>query len=89
MAARDDPVADLASFGPDPSRMDGMKNLSTAAAETPIGPTIEITGHTDYLAENSTSQYNIATVIAGVPARGVPGQQRGVGDWLAWMFVQP
>ncbi|HEY2763445.1 MAG TPA: alpha/beta hydrolase [Pseudonocardiaceae bacterium] len=79
--ARDDPVADLGRFGEDPNQLDGLTDLSSGAARTPDGRQLnEVTGHSNYLAPDSTSQYNISTIVAGVPDRAVYGENSGLGD---------
>ncbi|MQA16171.1 MAG: hypothetical protein GEV09_19095 [Pseudonocardiaceae bacterium] len=82
-----DPVADVGRFGPDPNRMEGVTGLS-AREETVGGRRLaETTGHSSgdangYLAEDTASQYNISTVVAGVPERAVHDRGVGVGDLL-------
>lgn len=79
--ARDDPVADLGRFGADPNQLDGLTDLSSGAARTPDGRELtEVTGHTNYLAPDSTSQYNISMVAAGVDDRAIEGENTGLGD---------
>lgn len=79
--ARDDPVADLGRFGEDPNQLDGLTDLSSGAARTPDGRELaEVTGHSNYLAPDSTSQYNIGAVVAGVPGQAVYGENTGAGD---------
>ena len=71
--ADDDPVADLggtAPFGADPSHMDGVDFLSTHERELPDGTTGSgSSGHSEYLQEETTSQYNLAVTVAGLPDR--------------------
>lgn len=83
---KNDPVADLAAFGPDPNQLDGVTNLSTRHEDTPLGERSESTGHSSYLNDSTTSQYNIATVVAGVPEQAIHDQQFGIGDALNWPF---
>ncbi|MBP2471789.1 hypothetical protein JOF53_000661 [Crossiella equi] len=67
-----DIVADFGRFGSDPSRLDGVRQLSADEAVTPDGQYLDrVTGHTDYMKPNSTSQYNMAVVIAGLADRRV------------------
>jgi len=76
-----DPVADLGWFGDDPNRLDGVTGLSARAATLPDG-----TGsggsvlHAQYLTPGSTSQYNIAATVAGLPDQRIPDPGIGVGD---------
>ncbi|MGC0143144.1 alpha/beta hydrolase [Pseudactinotalea sp. Z1732] len=81
--ARRDVVADTGWFGRDPSHMDGVTGLS--ALEEEIGGTTysESVGHNAYLAEGSTSQYNLAQILAGQPEHAVQHHGRGIGDWFS------
>jgi hypothetical protein len=89
--ARGDPVADLANFGKDPNTMEGVTGLS-AREETAGGSRLgETTGHgiwddenprNGYLAQDTSSQYNISVVVAGAPERAVHDRGVGLGDWL-------
>jgi hypothetical protein len=70
--------------------MTGIEHAS-ARESTVIDPTTgeirhftEVTGHSRYLEEGSTSQYNMAVVVAGVPDRRVYDSGRGAGDILSW-----
>jgi len=82
--ARRDPVADLGNFGIDPTYVDGITGLS-AREETLDGTTYqESTGHSAYLSDDTTSQHNIAAVVAGAPDRMVLDDGRGAGDLLSW-----
>jgi Alpha/beta hydrolase len=57
--ARNDPVADLGRFGIDPSHLEGLGGLSAHETTLPDGRALtESTGHSQYLRERSTSQYN-------------------------------
>lgn len=84
--AHGDLVADLAAFGDDPNRMDGVTNLSTAAGTIPPigGIPGEIRsgseGHSQYLEDKTFSQYNIAAVVGGMPERIVEGTDAGLAD---------
>ncbi len=68
--ADDDPVADFggtAPFGADPSHMGGVEFLSTHDRDLPDGSHGEgSTGHSEYLKDTSTSQYNLAVTVAGL-----------------------
>jgi hypothetical protein len=89
MEARNDPVADFATFGPDPNQMDGLTDLSTAATRTADGVNrSESVGHSAYLTENSTSQYNLAVVVAGLPQLAATGGQFGIGDAANYPFTR-
>lgn len=88
--ARWDPVGDLGQFGLDPSHLAGIDHAS-AKASTVVDPVTgeirrftEVTGHTSYLVDDSTSQYNMSVVVAGVPDRRVLDQGEGFGDVLSW-----
>lgn len=90
--ARWDAVGDLGRFGIDPSHMDGIVHAS-AKESTVVDPETgetrhfkEVTGHGSYLIDDSTSQYNISVVVAGVPERRVSDRGVGVGDVLSWPF---
>ncbi|MGH3914681.1 MAG: alpha/beta hydrolase [Pseudonocardiaceae bacterium] len=79
--ARNDPVADLGRFGDDPNQLDGLTDLSSSAARTPDGRELtEVTGHSNYLAPDSTSQHNMSVVVAGVGDRAIDGENTGRGD---------
>jgi hypothetical protein len=68
LEADDDPVADLGWFGPDPDSMPGVDRLGTGAARLPDGTEGEAAiGHSRYLAPGTTSQWNVAAVVAGAP----------------------
>ena len=65
-------VADLggtASFGIDPSHMDGMVGLSAEESEIDGQTFAEYTGHSAYLNNETTSQHNMAAVIVGSTER--------------------
>lgn len=82
--ARRDPVADLGNFGIDPTYIDGITGLSAREA-TLDGTTFqESTGHSAYLSNDTTSQHNIAAVVAGSSDRMVLDDGRGAGDLLSW-----
>jgi hypothetical protein len=68
LEADDDPVADLGWFGRDPSAMPEIDRLDTDAAQLPDGSAgSAATGHSRYLASGTTSQWNVAAVVAGAP----------------------
>ncbi len=85
--ARWDYVADFGRFGADPNQMEGVTGLS-AREETAGGRELsETTGHSTgdangYLATDTASQYNISTVVAGVPEQAVHDDGTGFGDVL-------
>lgn len=85
--ARNDPVADFGALGIDPSHMDGLTGLS-AREETlpePDGHRLaESTGHSDYLTQDSASQYNMSVVVAGRHDRIVTDDGRRFGDIGSW-----
>ncbi|MHB8185652.1 MAG: alpha/beta hydrolase [Dermatophilaceae bacterium] len=88
--ARQDVVGDLGYFGIDPSHMSGIEHAS-AKGSTVVDPVTgeirsfkEVVGHSSYLADDSTSQYNMSVVMAGVPDRRVHDDGEGVGDVLSW-----
>lgn len=61
--ASDDIVGDLGRFGSDPSGLDGVKHVETSDAEDPDGNHLESNqGHSQYLHEGTTTQYNIAQI---------------------------
>lgn len=83
--ARRDWVADTGQFGIDPTHMDGMTGLSAREETLPDGRRLaESTGHSDYLAQDSTSQYNMSVVVAGLHDRRVDDEGRGLGDAGSW-----
>ncbi|GAA4857273.1 alpha/beta hydrolase [Saccharopolyspora cebuensis] len=81
LEAKNDPVADFSRFGGDPSHMDGFTQLTTEKSEHGSA----VTGHSDYLDGDTTSQHNIATVVAGVPEQAVTGDSDGAGDVISWL----
>jgi hypothetical protein len=88
--AKWDGVGDLGQFGIDPSHMDGIEHNSASEATVVDPITGEprhfegVTGHSNYLDDFSTSQYNMAVVVAGLPDRQVNDRGEGVGDVLSW-----
>lgn len=90
--AKWDVVGDLPRFGTDPSHLGGMEHPS-AKYSTVVDPLTgeirrfsEVTGHNSYLQNNSTSQYNMSVLVAGLPDRQVsdPVRGLGMGDVLTW-----
>lgn len=78
-----DPVADLGWFGADPNRLDGVTGLSARPATLPDGSaTAGSVLHADYLTPGTTSQFNIAATVAGLPEERILDPAVGVGDVL-------
>ncbi len=68
LEADDDPVADLGWFGRDPSELSGVDRLSADGAALPDGAAGQRSqGHSGYLVPGTTSQWNVAAVVAGAP----------------------
>lgn len=83
--ARNDFVADTGLFGIDPSYIDGMTGLSAREVTLSDGRhPLESTGHSGYLTQDSTSQYNMSVVVAGLADRRVEDDGRGLGDIGSW-----
>ncbi|WP_424183573.1 alpha/beta hydrolase [Actinokineospora sp. G85] len=83
--ARNDAVGDLGYFGIDPSHMDGMNHVSAGETTLPDGRRLtESTGHSAYMDDSSTSQYNLSVVVGGMPERVVTDDGKGFGDILSW-----
>lgn len=90
--ARWDGVGDFGRFGIDPSAMDGMNHLETGDATVDGRDYDGVTGHSSYLQDESTSQYNMATVVSGHPQDAVEGNNTGITDdprawdwWPSWL----
>jgi hypothetical protein len=81
--ARRDAVADLGHFGIDPTHVDGIAGLSARDATLDGTTYRESTGHSAYLSDDTTSQHNIAAVVAGASGRMVLDDGRGAGDLLS------
>jgi len=85
-----DPIGDTGTLGADPSHMAGLQHASARAATVEDPQTGEIshlagvTGHSSYLLDGSTSQYNMSVIVAGVPDRRVYDPGEGIGDLLSW-----
>jgi hypothetical protein len=83
--ARNDFVADTGQFGIDPTYVDGVTGLSAREETLADGRRLtESTGHSAYLTQDSTSQYNMSVVVAGLPDRRVADDGRGLGDIGSW-----
>jgi len=87
--ARRDAVGDLGYFGIDPSHLAGIEHAS-AQESTVVDPVTgevrhfnEVVGHSSYLVDDSTSQYNLSVMVAGEPDRRVADEGEGVGDLLS------
>lgn len=67
----------VGGLGTDPSGMSGIQHPSAEASTVvdPVSGEIRrfkgVTGHSSYLLDNSTSQYNMSVVVAGAPDRQV------------------
>ena len=68
----------------DPSHVDGITGLSAREAVLDGTTYRESTGHSQYLSQDTTSQHNIAAVVAGAPDRMVLDAGRDAGDLLSW-----
>ena len=76
-----DPVADLGWFGDDPNRLDGVTGLSAHPATLPDGTaTAGSVLHAQYLTPGTTSQFNVAATVAGLPGERILDPGVGVGD---------
>ncbi|HYY10476.1 MAG TPA: alpha/beta hydrolase [Kineosporiaceae bacterium] len=63
-----DVVGELGRFGANPDFMDDLVHLETRDAVGPDGrPLHGVSGHSSYLDDDSTSQYNLAALVAGRP----------------------
>ncbi|WP_307854354.1 alpha/beta hydrolase [Rhodococcus sp. B50] len=68
-----DIVADVGTFGGDPSFLDGLTHLPAGPGITSAGaPLAGITGHSSYLAPGTSSSHHIAGVVAGTAERSTP-----------------
>lgn len=84
--ARQDLVGDLGRFGADPSHLAGVEQAS-ARDSVVVDPVTgerrhfrEVVGHSSYLDDDSTSQYNLSVVAGGVPDRRVHDDGAVVGN---------
>ena len=74
LEAHDDPVADLGRFGADPDTIPGADVLSAQGAGLPDGRNgLPSSLHSDYLVDGTTSQWNVAAIVAGTPCQTVSG----------------
>ena len=68
-----DIVADVGTFGGDPSFLDGLTHLPAGPGTTTAGaPLAGITGHSSYLIPGTSSSHHIAGVVAGTAERSTP-----------------
>jgi len=68
-----DIVADVGTFGGDPSFLDGLTHLPAGPGTTTAGvPLAGITGHSSYLTPGTSSSHHIAGVVAGTAERSTP-----------------
>lgn len=83
--AKWDGVGDFGVFGMDPSMLD-TRHFETGEAMAPDGSRLsEVTGHSAYLADRSTSQYNLARLVAGQTDEIIEGKNVGLTDPVkAW-----
>lgn len=77
-----DPVADGGVFGGDPSFLGGVTDLQSHAASHDGTSYQGSTGHTSYLDEGTSSQHNLAAVVAGLDDEQIRGQDLDYGDAL-------
>ncbi|AHD23324.1 alpha/beta hydrolase [Rhodococcus pyridinivorans SB3094] len=71
--AERDIVADVGTFGGDPSFLDGLTHLPAGPGTTTAGvPLAGITGHSSYLTPGTSSSHHIAGVVAGTAERSTP-----------------
>jgi hypothetical protein len=90
LEARGDWIADTGLFGGDPNQLAGVTNLSAREATAPDGtPLDESLDHSEYLAPRTTSQFNIAATVAGLPDLRITGLNDGVGDAIGDLLRNP
>jgi flagellar hook protein FlgE len=78
-----DLIADSGLFGGDPNMQPGLVNLSARSATAADGSSLTgSTGHNEYLLHGSTSQYNIAATVAGLPDRRIAGPNVDLDDFV-------
>jgi hypothetical protein len=83
LEARGDVVADAGAFGTDPNHLPGVVELSTDRELAPDGRQLEeSSGHSEYLVPGTTSQYNVAATVAGLPDQRITGENEGLGDLI-------
>lgn len=80
--AKWDGVGDLATFGTDPSNLEGITQMPTGAATALDGTELdEVTGHSDYMVDGSTSAYNLSQLVIGSDDM-IDGSNTGPLDFL-------
>lgn len=89
--AAGDPVADLGRFGTDPTHLSGIQHFTTTAQSGLDGQGNQIgldssSGHSEYLKDRSTSQYNLANIVAGQEGDVIRGNDMDRGD-LPWLGI--
>lgn len=68
-----DLVADVGTFGGDPSFLDGLTHLPAGPGTTSAGvPLAGVTGHSSYLQPGTSSSHHVAGVVAGTAERSTP-----------------
>ncbi|MGL4176789.1 MAG: alpha/beta hydrolase [Dermatophilaceae bacterium] len=85
--ANKDQVGDLAAFGADLSHLPGVKHLETGPAVSPDGrPLAGVLEHSFYLVPDTTSQHNLAAIVAGHPELTIAGNNLDGPDvpWQPW-----
>jgi hypothetical protein len=75
----------VADDGLDRNQLPGITGLAATAVQIDGVRLAESTGHSGYLTPDSTSQYGMAAVVAGLPdlAPRDTDEGRGLGDLLA------
>lgn len=89
--ARRDVVGDLGYFGTDPSHLpvehaSAKRSAFVDRVAGECGYFKEVVGHSSYLEDYSTSQYNLSVVVAGQAERLVRDAGQGLGDVLSRPF---
>lgn len=84
--AKNDFVGDLGAFGIDPTHMDGMQQGESGEARHPGDGRVlaGVEGHSAYLQDGSTSQYNMSVIVGGMSDRVIHGDTSGIGDIGSW-----
>lgn len=84
--AKNDVVGDFGAFGIDPTHMDGMHQGESAEARHPGDGRVltGVEGHSAYLHDGSTSQYNMSVIVGGMSDRAIHGDTSGAGDIGSW-----
>ncbi len=79
--AEGDRFVNIAHFGDDPSSLNGVTMLSSAREIIDGEERSRSRGHSAYLHDGTTSQYDIAAVVAGVPGRAVRARPAPPPEW--------